>query len=109
MPDTAAATKEEYLARELNQKLQRSLVAKRSRYAALAIMLFAASIAVCFVGLWMLVLMLTTAALICLSQYFDANGSLHEVQRRSTRRLSPNLSVLQRADGNAAAQNPSSA
>jgi len=109
MPNTAAALKEQDLARELNLKLQRSLTTKRSRYAALMIILFAAAIAACIAGLWMLGLILTTAALICLLQYFDANGSLHEVRRRSTRLLVPDFSVLRRTDGTAATQNPSSA
>ena len=109
MSDTAAGAKEENLARELNQKLQRSLIAKRARFASLASIVFAAAITACLFGLWMLGLILTIAALICLLQYFDANGSLHEVQRRSTRRLAPDFSVLQRTDGNAATQNPSSA
>ena len=99
MSDSIASKTEENLAKERNQQLEDSLIAKRTRFIWLAVLLILLAGGITFTGFWMIALALFILGLIFLSQYFDANGHLHEVQRRSTRTLVPDFSVLRRPDG----------
>jgi Flp pilus assembly protein TadB len=91
-------TIEEELAVLQNKNLQDSLIAERTRYIALTVVFVLLAIGIVFTGFWMVALASFVLGLIFLSQYFDANGHLHEVQRRSTKSLVRDFSVLQRAD-----------
>lgn len=98
MPESATKKTEEELAKELRKKLEDRLVAERTRYIILTVLLIASACAVAVTGFWMIALSALVLGLICLSQYSDANGSLQEVRRRSTRTLVPDFSVLRRPE-----------
>lgn len=109
MSDSVAQQTEERLAKERNKKLEESLITKRKRYISLAVLLGLLSAVIALTGLWMMALISIVVGLIFLSQYFDANGHLHEVQRRSTKTLVPDFSVLRRpADENLTKARPAS-
>jgi Flp pilus assembly protein TadB len=99
MPEPITKTTEERLAAERNDQSAKGLTAKRTRYLALAVALLLLSGGIASVGLWMIALISFVLGLIFLSQYFDANGHLHEVQRRSTKTLVRDFSVLRRPEG----------
>ena len=99
MPDTAVQQTEARLAGELNKDLEESLILSRTRYLALTVMFIVAACGIAATGFWTFALIAFVLALICLSQYFDANGNLHEVRRRSTRTLVRDFSVLRPAGG----------
>lgn len=89
---------EEELAAEQNKKLQGSLITSRTRYILLTMVFVLISGGIAFAGFWMIALAFLVLGLICFSQYFDANGHLHEVQRRSTKTLVRDFSVLRRVE-----------
>ena len=97
MSDAGAKTIEGNLAAERIEKLQESLITKRTWYISLAVASILASGGIAFTEFWMIAFVSFVLGLIFLSQYFDANGSLHEVKKRSTRTLSPDFSVLRRS------------
>ena len=90
------------LAKAQSTKLQADLVARRSRCLWLAIALTLTSALIALFGYWMTALIVLVLGLISLSQYFDANGNLHEVRRRPTKTLVRDFSVLQKAESKAA-------
>lgn len=90
---------EEDLAKKRNRELKDSLIAKRTWYISLAGLSVLLSGGIALTEFWMVALAAFVLGMIFLSQYFDANGHLHEVQRRSTRTLVPDFSVLRRPDG----------
>lgn len=89
---------EEELAVQQNKNLQDTLIAKRTRYVTLTVVFVLLAIGIAFTEFWMIALTSLVLGLLFLSQYFDANGHLHEVQRRSTKSLVRDFSVLQRGD-----------
>jgi hypothetical protein len=91
-------TIEEKLAAEQNKKLQDSLVTRRACYVLLAALFILLSVGIGFTRFWMIALSSLVLGLICLSQYLDANGHLHEVRRRSTKTLVRDFSVLRRTE-----------
>lgn len=99
MSDSIPQKTEEDFAKERNQQLKNGLFAKRTRCIWLAILLIGLAGSVASTGFWLVALALFVLGLIFLSQYFDANGHLHEVERRSTRTLVRDFSVLRRSDG----------
>ncbi len=107
MPDSSAPQTEEYLARERNKNLEDGLIAKRTRYISLAVLSIVSSCGAGVAGFWMIALVALVLGLICLSQYFDSNGNLHEVRRRSTRTLVRDFSVLRRPESNTSSQSQS--
>lgn len=82
------------LAKMRNQKISISLRKKRSASFSLMIVCLASGIAAGFFGLIMTSFCLILVSLIGLLRYFDANGHLHEVSRRSDRTLTPKFSVF---------------
>jgi hypothetical protein len=96
-----ASNKEQQLAIELNHRLQRELITKRTRCAIAFVIALIAAVSLAMAGQPMLTFLLLLVGLICLLLALDANGSLEEVRGRSTRRLVPNLSVLKRGDSTA--------
>lgn len=90
---------EQALAKARVEKLAANLIARRNCYITAAILLIALSVGIAFTGLWMVALASCVLGLIFLSQYFDANGSLHEVRRRPTKTIVPDFSVLRRTEG----------
>jgi Flp pilus assembly protein TadB len=99
MSSPATGDLEASLAKQRNECLQRELTAKRTRYVCLVGLFTMLAGVIGVLGLWMLALILIVVGLIFLLHYFDANGHLHEVQRRSTKRLVPDFSVLRRPEG----------
>jgi len=99
MTNSATQTTEERLAKQRNNNLEESLIAKRTRYISLAVLFIVLAVGITVAGFRMIALAALVLGLICLSQYFDANGNLHEVRRRSTRTLVRDFSVLRRLEG----------
>ena len=99
MPDTAIRQTEARLAGELNKNLEESLTLSRTRYIALTGLLIVAACGIAVTGFWTVALIAFVLGMISLSQFFDANGNLQEVRRRSTRTLVRDFSVLRPADG----------
>lgn len=104
MTDSVKRETEARLAKQHNQKLQDRLMDERKRYFLFAVSLFLFACGIAVVGLPMVALIAIVLGLICLLQYLDANGSLHEVQRRSTRTLMPDFSVLRQSERNTPSQ-----
>lgn len=102
MTNPKAAQTEERLATELNKNLQDELIASGTWYACLAGLLMVLGGAASVAGLTMIALCAFILGLIFLSQYFDAKGHLREVQRRSTKTLVSDFSVLRRPSGEGA-------
>ncbi len=96
MPDPVAPPTEEDLAKDQKKNLEDSLVKNRTLYISLAVLFILCAGVIAVSGLWMIALIALLLGLIFLSQYFDANGNLHEVRRRSTRTLVRDFSVLRR-------------
>ncbi|MCG8587001.1 MAG: hypothetical protein MI757_20030 [Pirellulales bacterium] len=94
MTDSAPDVAEQRLAEKHNQEIERGMVAQRTRYVVLVAFFFVAGFGFVLAGYWMLGLLGFVSGLIFLSQYFDVNGNIHEVRRRSTKTLVPNFSVL---------------
>ena len=82
------------LIKKRNQELKDNLTAKRIWYISLAVLSILLSAVIALTGFWMVALAAFVLGMIFLSQYFDANGHLHEVRLRSTRTLVPDFSVL---------------
>lgn len=99
MAESVSQETEAHLAKERNKNLADSLIGERTRYISLAVLLIVLSAIIAVIGLWMIALASLVLGLIFLLQYFDANGHLHEVQRRSSTTLVRDFSVLRRADG----------
>jgi uncharacterized membrane protein YhiD involved in acid resistance len=91
----ALTSKEEELAKERIEMLEQELIRKRS----VSLWLMAGFGVLCSIGLWfempMLTITLFVLSLLLLLRYFDANGHLHEVRRRSKKTLFTRLSVIQ--------------
>lgn len=85
---------EEDLAKKRNRELKDSLIAKRTWYISLAGLSVLLSGGIALTEFWMVALAAFVLGMIFLSQYFDANGHLHEVRLRSTRTLVRDFSVL---------------
>lgn len=83
---------EEQLATEQSTTLQSQLIASRRKYLWLGVVFAVASVGIAFSGFWMIALCSLMLTAIFISQYFDANSHLHEVQRRSTKNLIPDFS-----------------
>ena len=107
MPNSATQQTEERLAKERNKNLEDGLIAKRRRYIALAVLFVVSACGIAVTGFWMIALSALVLGLICLLQYFDANGNLHEVRRRSTRTLVPDFSVLRQPQGSTTSKSQS--
>ena len=91
-----AKLRSEELARQRRENLCAALVKKRAISIGLAIIVGALGALAWASGLHMVGFCLVTVALIFLVRYFDANGHLHEVRRRSSKRLAPDSSLLGR-------------
>lgn len=87
-------TTEQELAGKRNENLQAELVLSRKKR--IAVFVISAIVGALFavVGLWMCALCAFMLAAIFLSLYFDANGHLHEVRRRSKHSLVPDFSRI---------------
>ena len=90
--------REAKLASERNNRLQRRLLRKRTASVLLCVGCSATAVATGVFGFAMLAFCAIVVAIICLIQYFDANGHLHEVRRRSKKTLVPRLSLLAQKD-----------
>ena len=99
-----SSTSEAKLASERNEQLQRVLSSKRLVSILLACVFLISAACVGILGYVMASFCLVVLALICLIRYLDANSHLHEVRRRSTKALSPRLSVLKNKDQSNAGQ-----
>jgi hypothetical protein len=84
------------LASERNANLQRDLESKRLASILLSGLFFTGAALVGLLGFAVASFCLVVVALIFLLRYFDANGHLHEVRRRSKKSLVPPLSALER-------------
>lgn len=98
-----ASRSEADLASERHESLQRGLKSKRLSSILLMGALFLGAAIAGFFGLAMAAFCLVVVGLIFLVRYFDANGHLHEVRRRSRTSLAPHLSVLKREDQSSSA------
>lgn len=90
---------EQELARQQNAKLQTELDSSRKKRIAIFIVSTIVSVAFAIVGFWMFALCAFIVAAIFLSLYFDANGHLHEVRRRSNKSLVPDFSRIGPSSG----------
>ena len=89
-----STNKEAELARQRNERLRHALAQKRSRSIALAVVSALIAALAWIAGFEMVAFCLAIVFLIFLLRYFDANGHLHEVRRRSDKSLVPNFSLL---------------
>ncbi|MCG8450721.1 MAG: hypothetical protein MI725_14220 [Pirellulales bacterium] len=101
MSQASQNTNEKELAIEQNKKQQGRLIASRTWNMSLSVLFLLLFGAIAYTGFWMFALIALILGLIFLSQYFDANGHLHEVQRRSTKTLVRDFSVLKREESQA--------
>ncbi len=85
-------TTEQELAGQQNAKLQGGLDLSRKKRIAVFIISAIVGLAFAVVGFWMFALYAFIVAAIFLSLYFEANGHLHEVRRRSNKSLVPDFS-----------------
>ena len=101
MSQASQNTNEKELAIEQNKKQQGRLIASRTWNMSLSVLFLLLFGVIAYTGFWMIALIALILGLIFLSQYFDANGHLHEVQRRSTKTLVRDFSVLKREESQA--------
>jgi len=74
--------------------MEREFVDRRSRYATSTVLTLLVAIAFLALGLVGWAFLVVLAAALQALMYIDANGMVHEVRQRSTRRMATDLSVL---------------
>ena len=85
---------EQELAGQQNASLQLGLISSRKKWIALCAIFSVVGLAFSMAGFWMFALCAFMLGAIFLSSYFDANGHLHEVRRRSKKSLVPDFSTF---------------
>jgi len=79
---TVAKASEEELVAKRNRALQAKFTSRRTRSLALAAFFAVAWVPLMIFGMWVFAVCSLFASLICVSNYFAANGHLHCVQKR---------------------------
>ena len=92
------------LAKERNEQLQRCLKARRLHSVLLSGLFLVSALIVGVYGFAIMSFCLLVLSIIFLLRYFDTNGHLHEVRRRSTKTLFPRISLLHRKDQSASTE-----
>ena len=99
---------EEQQARE-RRDYQESVLLRRRRRSLLALaVLVVPSVSACILGLEFIFFCCVGLACLLLLNYFDTNGHLREVRRRSVKTLVPNFSLLQPDSGQSGGQGKAS-
>lgn len=79
---TAAEASEEQLVAARNEQLRAKFTSRRTKSLALTVVFAIACVLLMIFGLWAFAVCSLFVSLICVSNYFAANGHLHRIQKR---------------------------